>query len=501
MSRPVNTVVVVGRDAAAWLTAFGLRYAFGRTGVAVTVVELPSMLSPVDVYPSLPTLGGLHGLLGVDEREAVAACAGVYCLGQRFANWSGGSAPFVHAYDTQPIGLNNVSLLQYWVKARGEGLAIAFDDFSLGATMAKQGRIELDADVSDSFSRPAHGYQFDAVAYVAMIKQRALRAGVTVMAGGVGAVKVEGERITSITLADGRTVEADLFVDASGAEAVLMRHMPGDGFESWSRWLACDRMLTASGQRLDPLPAYAQIAAFQAGWIGLYPLQDRTAIVACYDSGKLSDGEMLNTLPVLTGMRLQGEAVASALAPGYRPRPWIGNCVAIGETAVALEPLDAVSLHIVQTGLSHLISFFPVDADHMLEAGVYNAGLARHAENIRDFQIAHYRLNQRRDEPFWDRAREMSLPPTLDYKMQLFSARGAVALYDDEAFQASNWASIFIGHGLMPRAYDPLVDMLAHDDQVMQLKRMLSFIAQEVKAMPALESQLRPAQPRTNALY
>jgi tryptophan halogenase len=210
---------------------------------------------------------------------------------------------------------------------------------------------------------------------------------------------------------------------------------------------------------------------------------------------------MLNTLPVLTGMRLQGEAVTSALAPGYRPRPWIGNCVAIGEAAVALEPLDAVSLHIVQTGLSHLISFFPVDADHMLEAGVYNAGLTRHAENIRDFQIAHYRLNQRRDEPFWDRAREMSLPPTLDYKMQLFSARGAVALYDDEAFQASNWASIFIGHGLMPRAYDPLVDMLPHDDQVMQLKRMLSFIAQEVKAMPALESQLRPAQPRTNALY
>ena len=68
--------------------------------------------------------------------------------------------------------------------------------------------------------------------------------------------------------------------------------------------------------------------------------------------------------------------------------------------------------------------------------------------------------NQRRDDRFWNRARDMEVPETLAYKLRLFAARGRVALYDDEAFQASNWTSVLLGHGLIPRDYDPLVDLL-----------------------------------------
>jgi tryptophan halogenase len=499
MSRPVGKVVVVGRDAAAWIAAAGLQSAFGRTGVSVQVVELPSLLSEVDVFPVLPTLAGLHRLLGIDERRLLEACAGTYVLGQRFANWSGGGAPFIHPYDTQAIGLNNVDLVQYWVKARAEGLAVELDEFSLGAAMAKQARLVLDEDISDTFSRPAHGYHLDAGSYVRFMKQRALRGGVTCLDAGLDEVRVADGRIAAVVLKDGQTLEADLFVDASGPDAALIGRLPGDSFESWAAWLGCDRVLAASGPALKPLPGFSQIAAFQAGWIGMYPLRDRTAIVALGDSGKMSDQDMLERVAVQTGLKLQGEAVVSPLAAGARRRPWIGNCVAIGEAAVALEPLDAAPLQVIQTGVTHLISFFPVDADNLMEAGAYNTALNAHADNIRDFQIAHYRLNQRRDEPFWDRAREMQVPPALAYKLALFAARGHIALYDQESFQGSNWTSIFIGHGLMPRDTDPQVDMLSRDEQIQQLQRMLRFIAGEVAQMPTLESQLAP--PRAGALF
>ncbi|HEY3814448.1 MAG TPA: tryptophan 7-halogenase [Caulobacteraceae bacterium] len=493
MSRPVAKLVVVGRDAAAWLTALGLQRAFGRTGLSVGVVELATTLSPVDAYVALPTLGGLHRLLGLKEREVLAAAQGVYVLGQRFVNWSGGQSGFVHAYDTQPMGVNNVELAQYWIKARGEGMKVAFEDFSLGATMAKQGRLSLDAELADGFTRPAYGFHLDARAYVGLVKAHALRGGVKLLGDGLGEVHADGERITAVETKAGERIEADLFVDATGMDAALIRRLPGSDFESWRAWLPCDRLLATSAPRLDPIPGFSQIAAFRAGWIGLYPLQRRTAVIAAYDSTQVDDGAVLEALPVLTGLKPQGEAIVSALEPGRRPRPWIGNCVAVGDAAISLEPLDAVQPHLIQAALSLLISLFPVDAGDMAEGEAFNAAMDLNARHVRDFQIAHYKLNQRRDDRFWNRAREAAVPESLAYKLDLFAARGRVAVYDEEAFQPPNWTSIFLGHGLMPRDYDPLVDLLPPQDQVLQMQRMLKFIAGEVSVMPTLQSQLPSA--------
>jgi tryptophan halogenase len=490
MSRKVQRVVVVGRDAAAWLTALGLRWAFGRVGVEVELCELPSRLTQADACVALPMLSGLHRLLAIADADAISACSGTPVLAQRFANWSGGGRSFLHAYDTQPVGVNGVDILQYWVKARAAGMQVAFDEFSLGAGMARQGRYIDNGDVSDSFTRPAHGFHLDARAYVRFIAKRALAAGVRRTEANLAEVKVEGDRIASIRLADGRTLEADLFIDASGVEAALIGKLPGDGFESWRPLFGCDRLLVASGQRLDPTPAFSQIAAFRSGWIGLHPLQDRTAVVAAYDSSAISDQGLLETIAVTTGMRLTGPAASAAFEPGLRARPWIGNCIAIGDAAIALEPLDAAPLQVVQIGLSHLIHLFPVDADEPAEAAAYNRVVAAHARNLRDFQLAHYRLNRRFDEPFWDRARDAEVPESLAYKLRLFESRGEAALYDHETFEASNWAAILIGHGLIPRGYDPRVDMLPESDQIRQLQKMLQFIAATVQQAPKLDARL-----------
>jgi tryptophan halogenase len=494
MSRPIEKVVVVGRDAAAWLTAFGLQRAFGRVGVEVHLIELGSVLSPADAYVAIPPLAGLHGLLGLDERAVIAACQGVYAIGQRFANWAGGRAPFLHAYDTQPVGLNNVDLLQYWVKARAEGLTLEFEEFSLGAAMAKHGKVLLDGAPTQGFSRPAHGYHLDASSYVRLLRSQAIGAGVKWTTGGVRDVRIEGERISEVVLDDGQAITADLFVDASGGQAALIGRLPGAEMQSWRPWFGCDRILSASAKRLEPLPGFSQIAAIRVGWAGLYPLQYRTAVVAAYDSAQMADQDLPQVLSLLTGVQLEGDAVVSALEPGIRS-PWIGNCVAVGEAAISLDPLDGLALHVIHTGLSHLISLFPLDADDQVEAKAYNAGMGAHARNMRDFQIAHYKLNRRFDEVFWDRARDMAIPETLAYKIGLFEARGRIALYDDETFQESNWTSLFVGHGLTPRDFDPLVDKLPRDEQILQLQRMLQFIAGEVNQMPSLASQLGPRGP------
>lgn len=486
MTRPVKEVLIVGRDAAAWLAALALHRAFAGAGVRVRVVELPSLLTAADAYAAAPALGGLHRLLGLEEAEVLDASSGVPVLGQRFANWSRAGAPFMHGYDTQRVGINDIDFVQFWVKARAEGLAVELEDFSLASVAAKQGRSVIDGDGTRIDLPVSPGYHLDARGYVDLLRSRALAAGIEARSAAVRSIERDGDVITGLVLDDGLRVEADLYVDASGGEALLAADASSSAFESWRSWFGADRMLTASAKALRPLPAYAQIAAFEAGWIGLHPLRDRTAVTVVYDSTVMADRAVLEAVPVLTGLALEGEASVEAFEAGARPA-WIGNCVALGAAAAVLEPLDAVQLHLVQMGLSLLIGLFPVEADDMPEAEAFNAGFASHVRNVRDFQLAHYALNRRFDERFWDRARAADLPDALKARLRLFAARGIVPTFDDESFQEQNWIASFVGHGLIPGDHDPLVDAVPEAEQMDRFRSLLGRIAEEVRAMPAVD--------------
>ncbi|RZJ20576.1 MAG: tryptophan 7-halogenase, partial [Brevundimonas sp.] len=165
------------------------------------------------------------------------------------------------------------------------------------------------------------------------------------------------------------------------------------------------------------------------------------------------------------------------------------NCIAIGASAVSLPPLDAVQLHMIHIGLSTLISLFPAAAETMPEAAAYNRAMVSHVVNVRDFQLTHTVLNGRVGEPFWDRARAMELPASLRTRLRIFAARGRVLLNEDESFQPHNWTQILLGHGLMPSDHDPAVDAVPAGDQMARVQGLLTRIAGEVKAMPALDPE------------
>ncbi|RZJ27845.1 MAG: tryptophan 7-halogenase, partial [Brevundimonas sp.] len=362
MSRRVEQVAVIGRDAAVWLTALALQRALGRTGLKVRVIEMPSLLTAADVFAAVPSLGALHTLLGLKEETVLEAAHGLPVLGQRFVGWGGAQAPYIHGYDTHGVTLGDIPFPQIWLKARADGLTVPFEDFCLAAAAAKQGRSPVTRAGRSAGQPVAPGYHLDALAYVDLLRRAALQAGIEARGADVQSVRREGDRIVSVVLTDGETIEADLFIDASGAAAVLASGAPGPGFESWRSWFAADRLLVASAPRLKPLPAFSQITAFPAGWVGLHPLKTRTAVVAAYDSRTMSDQQVLEMLPALTGLPLAGDAAVEHLHAGMRPA-WTGNCIAIGASAVSLPPLDAVQLHMIHIGLSTLISLFPAAAE------------------------------------------------------------------------------------------------------------------------------------------
>jgi tryptophan halogenase len=497
MDKAIRKIVIVGRDAGAWLTALTLQLNFGRaqSGMHVELVELPSALGPQDVYVTLPAQRAIHRLLGLDETRLLRACSGLYALGQRFSNWSGSAPPFLHAYDTHGVAFGRIDFLQYWLKARANGLNVPLEEFSLGAAAAKQGRFVLFNEATEPFSKATHGYHLNAIPYLKAIGKAALQAGLRHTIGALRSVEQHEGRIESLTMQDGSRIEADLFIDASGPQGYLIRHLEQDNFTSWKQWLPCDRLMVASAPLLNPVPAFSQISAFKEGWLGIYPLMNRTALVAAYASEYVNDRDVVQKMSTLSGLRIEGDTVMSPVSPGARLKHWIGNCIAIGDTAVTLDPLDGVQLQLLNMSLSYLISLFPADRNNMQEADIYNMKLASHLAGLRDFQISHFKLNRRFDEPLWDKARDSDVPATLARKLQLFASRGVVAMEEDETFQEENWTSVLIGHQLIPKSWDPLVDKIPEQEQIANFKKLLSFIATEVNNLPSLQAQLELNSP------
>ena len=485
MTRRIQQVVIVGADAPTWMAAAAFQSSVGAAGVRVRVIELPTLIQRADVYSALPELAGFHNRIGLDEDLLFSLCKAVPVAGRRYSNWSGDAPPFILGYDRASPPAAGLGFTQLWIKGRQRGLRTDFENFSLASVAAKAGRVPTTAGSADLHA--AFGCNLDAGAYSGLLRHFTIRGGVEAKAATIADVEIEGDRIIAIILNDGERVEADLFVDASGARAALMSHMPGADLESWREWLPCDRMLVASARGLKPLPAFSQISASRHGWVGLFPLQDRTAVVAAYDSRETSDQALLEDLPTLANMPIGGDAVVSDLNQGIRRRAWIGNCVAIGDSAFSLEPLDGAQLHIVHYCISQLMTLFPVEAGAFPEAQLYDRVIRRLAVNLRDFQLAHYKLNRCFDMSFWDGCRDASVPETLQRKLDIFTARGRVPLYDDETFQEQDWESLFIGHGLMPQSYDPRVDAIPEQEHIALVQARLNDVVGLVEGMAPVD--------------
>lgn len=474
----VRSVAVVGRDASLWLAAIALQRAFGRSGLTVTAVEMPARTRPRDAYATLPDLARFHKLLGIDERDLILRADATFMLGQQYEGWSGGDAAFLHAYGGAGGAIAELPFLQFWIKARAAGLPATLEDFSATVAAARHGCLAP----PDAPKPTSYGYHLDAGAYDRLLRRRATALDITVVEDDDPRPTVENGEIVRVRVS-GRDIVADLFVDASGVEARLIGALDPVAPMRTPRASPCDRLLTATGPTLSPLPLYSRIAAHTAGWIGLYPLGTRTGVAMAYASGALSDDMAASVARAAGGLRQMGDVAVATLTDATRLRPWVGNCVAVGAAASAGDPLDAVPLQIDQIGITHLVSLIPIDRTRMVEAGIYNDEVVSHYARLRDFQATHYRLNGRTGEPFWDAARAAPVSDDLAYKLSLFAARGQNAQYNHETFNVDSWQAALIGHGLRPRSYDPQVDAVPDAEVMNHLRRLLRTVKDDVAAM------------------
>jgi len=482
--RPWRELVIVGRDVPVWLSACLMQQALGPAGVNVKVVELPPRVQAADVCISLPALEALHARLRIDEARVVGGTRGAFSLGRRFTDVSGCTRSFFHAHGSIGTRIDRKEFLPQWLHARRLGFDLQFEEFSLTAQAALQGRMLLpDSDI-DGFGFTDYAYHLPALPYGAWLRQLALRRGVHTVAARAVEVRLNAQHAISELLLDGeRRISGDFFLDVTGSEALLASKLD-TAQESWRAAFPADRVLSACAAPLSPLPAYAEVRAQPEGWTALAASQECSHVQQAYCSELLPDASAHAVATRATGMALQ-DVVIRVSHPRRRLNAWVNNCVAMGEAACVFDPLHFLDLHAVQVGLVHLLPLFPVQADFTVERVEYNHNVRSAFERMRDFQVAHYHLNgyfqQRGAESlFWSRARAVAPGSELAHKIDAFRARGELQDYEDEAFNIDDWRSLFIGHGVIPESCDPAVDRTSPELLKDELQRIRAFMRRKV---------------------
>jgi tryptophan halogenase len=481
----VRRIVIVGGGSAGWMAAAALSALLGRRVEEIVLVESAEIGTIGVGEATLPTLRAFNGSLGLDEIEFIRKTQATFKLGIEFRGWNPGRT-FFHGFSDLGPDMRGVSPHQLWLKMRAAEDDRSYADYSITTVAAGLGRfappLPNRGSVLGSYS---YAFQFDASSYAAYLRAFAERRGVKRIEGRIVDVRLRPDDgfIDAVLLQGERAVAGDLFVDCSGFAALLIERSLHAGFEDWSKWLPCDRALAVACARTGEPTPFTRSTAHQAGWQWRIPLQHRTGNGHVFCSSFIGEDEAARTLLE----NLDGEALAAPrllkFTAGRRQESWKRNCVALGLAAGFLEPLESASIHLVESGIGRLIELFPDRGFEPKLAQEYNRLMNRSYDSIRDFIILHYHASGR-DGELWRYCRNMTIPHTLHHQIELFKARGVVALYDSGAFAEPSWVSIYFGLGVFPRRHDPMGDLIENEVLSRELQRRARIVSGAARSLP-----------------
>jgi tryptophan halogenase len=127
--------------------------------------------------------------------------------------------------------------------------------------------------------------------------------------------------------------------------------------------------------------------------------------------------------------------------------------VAIGDAAVAVEPLEWTNLHLAHGAIDRIVALMPDQDFSPVELWDYNRQAGAEADRVRDFLVLHYAAASPQDFAI--------LPPSLGHTLQQFRERGRLPFYEEETFSRDSWLAVLLGQSVTPQRVDPLTDAVA----------------------------------------
>lgn len=478
MSKPIREMVIVGGGTAGWMAASYLTKALHRE-VKITLVESEAVPKIGVGEATIPNLQKVFfDFLGVPEVEWMQHVNGAFKAGIKFVNWRAKPQPgredhFYHLFGKVP-NCNGIPLTQYWVWKRKQGFR---EDMAYSCYPQPE---SLDAKLAPCLlggaRQMSYAWHFDAHLVADFLKRWSTDRGVTHVVDDVVGVNLnEHGYIESLSTQLGRTLRADLFIDASGFRALLINKALKEPFVDMSDHLLCDSAVATAVPNEDAvlgIDPYTSAIAMDSGWTWKIPMVGRFGSGYVFSSKFTSRDQATVDFLRLWGLSEHHSLNQIKFRVGRNARAWVKNCVGIGLSTCFLEPLESTGIYFIYAALYQLVKHFPDTSFDARMVGEFNDAIAYMFDDCRDFIQAHYFTTSREDTAFWRANRhELRIADAIKEKVERYKAGLPLSAdtFDEDTYYGSfdyefrnfwlngNYYCIFAGMGLLPERALPIL--------------------------------------------
>ncbi len=414
----IKTLGIVGGGTAGWLAAAW--FSAKLKNVSITLIESPD-IQKIGVGESVtPHVAQFFKELGIDDNHWMKHTGSIYKFANKFINWKENKGEYEYFSFSYPVDVN---LLQKEIHYAVNRSQWKFDDNTIRTTdtfmyLLKEKTFNkydryfnsqfhyMEKNVSPfnngeyllnpNFSWSQHINADLAAEYVR--DYVALPNGVIHIKSTIQDVTVNNGKIENLILSDGRKINYDFYIDATGLSRVLVKKL---GWEYIcyadhpidSAWVCQSDYSSPETEMVN----YTQSIAEPDGWrfkIGLY---HRMGNGYCFSSNHIDKEKALEYFDQQVNLKKKDPRFLS-WTPGRLKYMVEGNTAAIGLSCGFVEPLEANALYTIINTIGQLSKVLESDN---LNFDIYNDKITKSIDDIADFILVHYTLSNRTDTDFW----------------------------------------------------------------------------------------------------
>jgi tryptophan halogenase len=444
----IQSILVLGAGSAGLLAALSIKRKFPQT--AIRIVRSPE-IGTIGVgegtTPNFPR--HLFEILGFDRAAFYKRAEPTWKLGIRFL-W-GPRRHFDYTFAKQ--------LDLRWPDLTHSNGYYCEDEFSCmspnGALVHHDKVFARHPQTGGPDIQSSHGFHIENRKLIETLEIGVREMGIEIVDGTVDGVERGVGGIGRIHLKDGRNLQADFYIDASGFRSELLGKALEEPFVGYDRSLFCDRAVVGGWDRTtEPILPYTTAETMDAGWSWQIEHEHHINRGYVYCSQSISDDDAAAEFHSKNPKVPDSMRVVKFRSGRYR-RMWVDNVVAIGNSGGFVEPLEATALMVVCAECDAIL-------ETLGESGLeptptmrdfYNRHVANTWDEIRDFLALHYKLNTRLDTSFWQQCRADTEMSGLDAFLEFYAENGpsGLARYSlpqktESNFGVEGWLVMMVGN-------------------------------------------------------
>lgn len=397
---PILHILVAGSGTDALLSAATLKRSF--PGINLTLLRDPSApaADPAGESTTPAVLQHLCNAIGLGGSDIHLHARPIWNLGFR-CQW-GSRGTFFRSYDAPYAGGLQGFRTEPGYLADASGL----DNASLASSLMAAGKL-FPKDGANAFKPLENltGLNLRPQSLHELLGRACTALGVNIHHGKVIGLNREPD---TLVLEDGSTLQADLYIDATGTDAVLSNLAGNTQWKSFSDACLCTHAATIVRRRgSEPIRPFVTLETLESGWRWRVDHDDSIGLGHSWHPDFISEDEACAALVAKGGDNSLVPRVQSWDC-GRREQAWVGSVVAIGDASGFIDPMSSLrATHLVQQVnwlIRVLLATDGMPGDETRR--VYSRVVADALEETRDFHAIHYRFNTAGKSPFWEMARE-----------------------------------------------------------------------------------------------